>query len=126
MPLLGFKTECVYEDIKEREAGKSKYSLKKMLNLATNAITSFSIKPLALIGWLGCIIVLFCTIMIVQAIIAHISGDTVAGWTSMMISIWFIGGVQLISLGIVGEYIGKLYIETKERPLYFIEQALIH
>ncbi len=126
VPLLGFKTECVYEELREREAGKSKYSLKKMLNLAIDGITSFSIKPLSLIGWLGGIIVFFSIIMIIQAIAAHFMGDTVAGWTSIVISIWFIGGVQLISLGIVGEYIGRLYIETKERPLYFIEQILMH
>ena len=126
VPLLGFETACVYEEIKEREAGKSKYSLKKMISFAVDGITSFSIKPISAIGYLGMIIVLLCIIMAIQAIFAYLSGHTVAGWTSLTLSIWFIGGVQLISLGVIGQYIGKIYVEVKERPRYYVEKSLIH
>ena len=126
IPMLGFEADYIYEEIKERPAGKSKYSLKKMLYLALNGITSFSIKPLTIIGLLGALIVLLCLILIVQAFISHLLGKTVTGWTSIVISIWFVSGVHLISLGIIGEYIGKLYIEVKERPIYIVEESLIH
>ena len=125
VPLLGFETGYVYEEIREREAGKSKYSLKKMIDFAIDGITSFSIRPLSLIGYLGGLITFVCIIMMAQALIAHISGDTVEGWTSLILSIWFIGGVQLISLGIIGQYVGKTYIEVKERPRYYIEKSLM-
>ncbi len=126
VPLLGFETAYVYEEIRERTAGKSKYSLKKMIDFAIDGITSFSIKPLSLIAYLGVLILLICIIMMAQALIAHLSGDTVEGWTSLILSIWFIGGVQLLSLGVIGQYVGKTYVEVKERPRYHIEKSLIH
>lgn len=124
IPSLGFESDYVYEEIREREAGKSKYSLKKMLTLATNGITSFSTKPLALIGIIGLIMVLLSIILTIQALVAYFSGEVIPGWTSLTLSIWFIGGTLHISLGIIGEYIGKQYIESKGRPRYIIEKRL--
>ena len=122
IPLLGFKSAHVYYDRIERFAGETKYSLKKMLSFAFNGITSFSITPIRLISAFGAIVCLFSLFMAIYAFIQKIAGHTSEGWASLMISIWFFGGVQLLSLGLVGEYIGKIYKEVKHRPRYIIEE----
>ena len=124
MPLLGFQTGNVYYERKERVAGESKYPLKKMLALAFNGISSFSIRPISLIIWLGVIIIACSLLAAIYALISYFTGHVVAGWTSLILSIWFIGGVQLLSIGLIGQYIGKIYIEVKHRPRYHIEKLL--
>ena len=118
VPLIGYKSDCVYYDRKERVAGESKYPLKKMINFAFDGITSFSIKPITFIFTLGIIIIICSLIAAVYAFVAYFCGNTVPGWTSLMLSIWFLGGVQLVSVGLIGQYIGKIYIESKKRPRY--------
>lgn len=121
VPLTGFKSDCVYYDRSERFAGESKYPLKKMLSFAFDGITSFSVVPIRLISALGALVCVIAVIMAVYTIYEKFAGNTDAGWASLMMSIWFIGGVQLLSLGLIGEYIGKLYKESKRRPRYIIE-----
>lgn len=123
-PLIGYKTDIVYYERQERFAGKSKYPLKKMLNFAWDGITSFSIKPLRFICSLGFIILFISIIIMIYSLIRKVSGNTIDGWTFLNISIWFIGGLQMISLGIIGEYVGKMYNETKARPRYIISEDL--
>ena len=123
-PLIGYKSDVVYYERKERFAGKSKYPLKKMINFAVDGITSFSIKPIRLILNVGIIIFVISVIMILYALINKIIGNTVSGWTFIVCSIWLIAGVQMMSLGVIGEYIGKIYNETKRRPKYIIEYNL--
>lgn len=124
VPLIGYKSDIVYYERNKRVAGTSKYPLKKMLSFAGDGITSFSIKPLRMILMLG-VIVLFISIgIMIYALIKKLLGDVVPGWTFLTISIWFIGGLQMISLGIIGEYIGKVYNETKNRPRYIIEKEI--
>lgn len=122
--LLGFKTAEVYYDRKERFAGESKYPLTKMLNFAVDGITSFSIQPLRMITTIGFIVTILSFVAAVYALVSYLCGSVVAGWTSMLISIWFIGGAILLSLGIIGEYIGKIYKEVKRRPRYHIEKTI--
>ena len=124
MPLIGYKTDSVYYDRKERFAGKTKYTLKKMLNFAWDGITSFSVKPLRMICGIGFIILFISIAIITYSLIRKITGNTVSGWTFLSISIWFIGGLQMICIGIIGEYIGKIYSEVKERPRYIILEDL--
>ena len=124
VPLVGYRAENVYYDRNERFAGESKYPLKKMLSFAFDGITSFSISPIRLISGLGAIICLFAIGMAIYALIEKILGNTTVGWASLMMSIWFIGGVQLLSVGLIGEYIGKMYKEVKRRPRYIIEKYL--
>lgn len=124
MPLIGYQTDSVYYERKERAAGKSKYPLNKMLALAFNGITSFSIKPISLITMLGALIVFGSICAAVYALASYFTGNVVQGWTSLILSIWFIGGVQLLAIGLVGQYIGKIYIEVKHRPRYNIEKIL--
>lgn len=124
MPLIGYQTDCVYYERKERVAGESKYPLKKMLALAFNGITSFSIKPISLITALGMVIIIGCVLAAIYALISYFTGNVVQGWTSLILSIWFIGGVQLMAIGLVGQYIGKIYVEVKQRPRYNIEKIL--
>ena len=123
-PLIGYKTEIVYYERNERFAGESKYPLKKMLNFAWDGITSFSVKPLRLICTMGFIILFISLIIMIYSLIRKITGNTVDGWTFITISIWLIGGIQIISTGIIGEYIGKVYNETKRRPRYIISRNL--
>ena len=123
-PLVGFKSDIVYYERNERFAGKSKYPLKKMLNFAWDGITSFSIKPLRMICVLGFIILFISIAIMIYSLIRKLTGNTVPGWTFLSISIWFIGGIQMISIGIIGEYIGKIYQETKQRPRYIVEEIL--
>ena len=122
VPLVGYPSTKVYYARKERFAGKSKYPLKKMINFAFDGITSFSIAPIHLILNLGILIVLISLVMMLYTIIRKGMGDVVTGWSSLMLSIWFIGGVQLISISIIGEYVGKVFSEVKQRPRYVIEE----
>lgn len=124
MPLIGYKTDSVYYERKERVAGESKYPLKKMISLAINGITSFSVKPITLIFNVGVFIIFFSVIAAIYALVSHFAGNTVPGWTSLMLSLWFLGGVQLICIGLIGEYVGKIYVEVKKRPRYNIERIL--
>ena len=123
IPQLGFITEEVSYERKARTAGESKYPLRKMLALALNGITSFSTKPLQMITSIGIIVLVTCFIAAVYAFVSYFTNDVERGWTSLILSIWFLGGVQLLSLGVIGEYIGKIYAEVKNRPLYFIEDS---
>ena len=124
VPQIGFPWTTVEYERGERFAGESKYPLKKMLAFAFDGITSFSIKPMRLILHLGAVVFVVSLFMLLYALIAHLSGSSVSGWTSLMGSIWLIGGIQLLSLGVIGEYIGKIYGESKRRPRYIIESVL--
>ena len=124
MPLIGYQTDCVYYDRKERVAGESKYPLKKMLALAFNGISSFSVKPISMILGLGLLIIVFSLLALLYALISYCTGHVVPGWTSLILSIWFLGGLQLLAIGLVGQYIGKIYIEVKHRPRYNIEKVI--
>lgn len=124
VPLIGYKTECVYYERKERLAGESKYPLKKMLALAWNGISSFSIKPISMIITLGMIIIACSILAMIYVLCSYFMGKVEPGWSSLMISIWFLGGIQLVSVGLIGQYIGKIYIEVKHRPRYNIEKLL--
>lgn len=122
IPLVGFKSSSVFYDRHERIAGESHYPLSKMLALAFDGITSLSVKPLKMITILGIIVSIFSFIGIIWAIFLQLKGDTIVGWASMICIICFIGGIQLVSLGIVGTYIGKIYMEVKHRPRYIISE----
>ncbi len=124
-PLIGFKSDIVYYERKERFAGKSKYPLKKMLNFAWDGITSFSVKPIRLVLNVGVIILFLSFLMILYSIIQKVLGNTVDGWTFIVCSLWLLGGIQMLSLGIIGEYIGKIYSETKARPRYLVTDYLV-
>ena len=124
VPLVGMKSTKVYYHRQERMAGESKYPLKKMLAFSLDGITSFSITPIRLVTLMGFIISLLGVLAGVYALFSKLFGVTVSGWTSIILSIWILGGIQLISLGLIGEYIGKIYKETKHRPKYFIEQKI--
>ena len=124
VPLIGFQTSIAYYERNERVAGESKYPLKKMLSFAWDGITSFSVKPLKMITTMGFIMLLISIAIIIYTIVVKILGNTVDGWAFIMLSIWFIGGVQLVSIGLIGEYVGKIYSETKHRPRYIIEKEL--
>ena len=124
VPQIGYKWTTVTYERAERFAGESKYPLKKMLAFAADGITSFSVKPIRLVLTTGVVIFLISLAMLLYALIAKLTGNTSAGWTSLMGSIWLIGGIQLLSLGVIGEYIGKIYNETKRRPRFIIESVL--
>lgn len=123
-PLVGFKSDIVYYERNERFAGESKYPLKKMLNFAWDGITSFSVKPLRFICIIGFLILFISICIMIYSLIRYLMGNTVSGWTFLSISIWFIGGLQMISIGIIGEYVGKMYSETKARPRFIIAENL--
>ena len=125
VPLIGYQTACVYYNRDKRFAGESKYPYKKMLNFAIDGITSFSVKPVRMIFWLGCIFLLIALCVTIWTLRAYFLHNTVPGWSSLMISLWLVGGTILVSLGIVGEYIGKIYIEVKDRPRYNEEELLL-
>lgn len=122
VPLIGFRSDYVYYDRAERFAGESKYPLKKMISFALDGISSFSVKPLKLISNLGILISVLSVFGLLYALISHICGVTVAGWTAIVCSIWLLGGLQMLCLGVVGGYIGKIYSEVKQRPRYLIEK----
>ena len=123
-PLVGFKSTSVYYERNERIAGESHYPLKKMLALAVDGITSLSIKPIRLITGMGILISVLGIIAIIWAIVMQVTGHTVAGWASLICIVAFLGGIQLLSLGVLGEYIGKIYLETKARPRYIISERI--
>ncbi len=122
VPSIGFKSDSVYYERAERFAGESKYPLKKMLALAFDGITSFSIKPIRIVGWVGLLVCAAAIVAAIYTLISKFFGDSSGGWASLMCSIWFLGGVQLVSIGVIGEYIGKTYRETKARPRFIVEE----
>lgn len=124
VPQIGYKWTTVTYERAERFAGESKYPLKKMIAFAADGITSFSVKPIRLVFSTGVVIFAISLVMLLYALISKLAGHTSAGWTSLMGSIWMLGGIQLLGLGIVGEYIGKIYNETKRRPRFIIESVL--
>lgn len=124
VPLVGYKSTIAYYERNKRMAGESKYPFKKMVAFAFDGITSFSIKPLRLILGLGFLILFISIVIMIYSLVVKLIGKTVPGWTFITISIWFIGGLQMISIGIIGEYVGKIYNETKARPRYIIENII--
>lgn len=125
VPLIGYKYSVVEYERHERFAGESKYPLSKMLAFAWDGITSFSIKPIRIITGLGFFIFAISFVALIYSVVVNFRGNTVTGWTSLTVSIWMIGGIQLLSLGVIGEYVGKIYNETKKRPRYIIAEKLI-
>ena len=123
-PLVGFQSDVVYYDRSERFAGESKYPFKKMLAFAIDGITSFSVKPLRLITTVGMVIFVVSLFMLLYTLVSWITGNAVLGWTSTLASIWMIGGIQLLCLGVIGEYVGKIYNETKRRPRFIIDRYM--
>lgn len=124
VPLIGYKSDIVTYERTERLAGESKYPLKKMLALAWEGITSMSIQPIRLITWLGAIVFAISFIFIIYSLVSFFVGAAVSGWASTLCSIWALGGLQLLAIGIIGEYIGKIYLETKHRPRFIVEEFL--
>lgn len=124
VPLIGYPSTIVEYERKERLAGKSKYPLKKMMNFAIEGITSLSIKPMRFVTGMGIFVFLVSIAMMIYAFVSYFTGRVVAGWTSILISVWAIGGMVLLGLGIVGSYIGKIYLETKKRPRYIVEKYI--
>ncbi|MCM1152336.1 MAG: glycosyltransferase family 2 protein [Muribaculum sp.] len=123
VPLLGLRQTTVGYDRTARQAGESKYPLKKMVNFAVNGITSFSVRPVRMVFWIGVIFLTVSLGILIYVLIRYFMGHTIAGWTSLMISVWFCSSILLMSLGVIGEYIGKIYVEVKHRPRYFIEST---
>ena len=126
VPMIGYRTSSVYYERAERFAGESKYPLKKMISFALQGITSLSIKPIRFITLIGILIFIISLFMIAYFIVMWAIGNTVAGWATVVCSVWLIGGLIMLSLGVIGEYIGKIYLETKERPKFIIEKVLEH
>ena len=124
VPLIGYRSDYVYYDRHERFAGESKYPLKKMMSFALDGITSFSVKPLKLISNLGILISILSVLGLLYALISYFVGVTVAGWTAIVCSIWLLGGIQLLCIGVLGGYIGKIYSEVKARPRFRVETYL--
>lgn len=124
VPMIGFKSGIVEYERHERFAGKSKYPLKKMLAFAMDGITSLSIRPIRFITGLGVALFLVSIVLLIYYIIGYFAGNTIEGWATLVVSIWGIGGLELLAIGVIGEYIGKIYLETKERPRYIVEEYL--
>lgn len=124
IPMIGYPSDFVYYERGKRFAGESKYPLGKMISFAVEGITSLSIRPIRLITVMGFLIFIMSIIMTIYSFVRHFLGATIVGWTTLMVSVWAIGGLILLALGIVGEYIGKVYLETKERPRFLVEQFL--
>jgi glycosyltransferase involved in cell wall biosynthesis len=124
VPLIGYKSDYVYYDRHERFAGESKYPLKKMISFAVDGITSFSVKPLKIISNLGILVSALSIFGLLYALISHFTGNAVSGWTAIVCSIWLLGGIQMLCLGVVGTYVGKIYSEVKGRPRFKIETLL--
>lgn len=124
VPMIGYEMDVVYYERHERFAGESKYPLKKMLSFAVDGITSCSVKPIRMITSLGTLVFTISIVMLIYFLIVWLLGHTVQGWTTIVISLWGIGGLILLSLGIIGEYVGKIYMEVKERPRFIIEKLL--
>lgn len=126
VPTIGYKSGCVYYDRSERFAGESKYPLKKMMSFAFDGITSFSVKPVHMVLYIGILFLIVALIILCWVFYMYLSGKVVPGWSSLMMSLWFCSGCVLTGMGIIGEYVGKIYIEVKNRPLYNIETTLFH
>ncbi len=126
VPLIGFQSTCVYYERKERLAGETKYPLGKMIGFAIDGITSFSVRPLRVIALVGILCSGLSILGLLYALISHFAHLTVPGWTAIVCSIWLLGGIQLFCLGVVGEYIGKIYSEVKQRPRYIIDEVVIY
>jgi len=124
IPSIGFTSDIIYYDRLERYAGQSKFPFRKMLSFAWNGITSFSTYPLKFVTAIGFVIFFVCLIMSGYAIVAIYTGDTVPGWLSTVLPMYFLGGIQLFSIGVIGEYIGKIYSEVKQRPRYIIDKRI--
>lgn len=124
VPMIGYQSATVYYERGERLAGESKYPLKKMLSFAMEGITSLSIKPIRFITSLGVTVFFVSLLMLLYFMIRYFTGNTVAGWASIAVSVWAIGGLQLLAIGVIGEYIGKIYLETKARPRFIVEEVL--
>ena len=124
VPMVGYKAEVVYYERAERFAGESKYPLKKMLSFAVEGITSLSTKPIKMITGLGFFIFLVSILVFIYSLVRFFTGHTIPGWTTTVLSVWAIGGLMMISLGVIGEYIGKIYLETKNRPRFIIESYI--
>ena len=124
VPMIGLKTDIVYYERSERFAGESKYPLMKMISFAFEGITSLSVKPIRIISGLGALIFSVSIIILIYSLVRHFTGNTIPGWTTTVLSIWAIGGLTMISLGVIGEYVGKIYLETKNRPRYIISEYL--
>ncbi len=124
VPMIGFKTGTVMYERGVRTKGESKYPLKKMIAFAVDGITSLSVKPIRFITTLGALILLASVGILIYSLVRHFMGDTVLGWTSLMVSIWAMGGLQLFAIGIVGEYVGKIYLETKARPKFIVDKYI--
>ena len=124
VPMLGFKSDIVYYERAERFAGESKYPLKKMLSFAIEGITSLSTKPIKMITGLGVFIFFVSIAVFIYSLVRYFTGQTIPGWTTTVLSVWAIGGLIMISLGVIGEYIGKIYLETKNRPRFIIESYI--
>jgi len=123
-PLVGFKTEIVYYERNERFAGKSKYPLKKMLHFAWDGVTSFSVKPIRMVLNVGIIMFIISLLILIYSLIVKLMGEAVSGWTFIVCSIWLVAGIQMLSIGLIGEYVGKIYSETKARPRYIISDII--
>ena len=124
VPMIGYRTAAVSYERGERFAGESKYPLKKMLSFAMEGITSLSVKPIRMITGLGFVVFLISIAMLIYSIVRWAMGETILGWASLICSVWAIGGLILLSLGVIGEYIGKIYLETKERPRFLLREVL--
>ena len=122
IPELGYKSSVVEFEVKERAAGESKFTVGKMVKLAMDGVTSFSIRPIHMVSLLGFVFLLISGIMMIHILWDYFHGNTVSGWSSILVSVWLLGGVEMFSIGLVGEYVGRTYIETKKRPRYHIEQ----
>ena len=120
---MGYPSAVVYYDREKRFAGESKYPFSKMLSFAVDGITSFSVRPLRYIVLLGLLFILISIVAIIYGFLSYLEGDTMPGWTSLLVSIWFIGGMVTTAIGIIGEYVGKIYKEVKRRPRYFVEKV---
>ena len=124
VPLVGYRSTTVYYERGRRTAGKTKYPFHKMVSFAWEGITSLSVRPIRMIASLGGFIFLGSIAVLIYSLIRHLGGHTVSGWTSLVFSIWALGGIQLLALGIIGEYVGKIYLEVKRRPTYLVEEYL--
>lgn len=124
VPLIGYPSDSVFYERQERFAGESKYPLRKMLSFAFDGITSFSVKPIRFVLSLGMAIFLVSIAILTYSLVRYLMGETVLGWSSLMVSVWALGGLQLLAIGVVGEYIGKMYLETKGRPRFAIQDVL--
>ena len=123
-PLMGFNTAMVYYDRKERMAGVTKYPFRKMVSLALDGITSFSTVPLRIITFTGFLVFLICLVLMVYVLVAYFQGKTIAGWVSTVLPFYFLGGIQILCIGVLGEYLGKIYKEVKRRPRFIVDERL--